>query len=271
MRNRGDRDHGSCIAIANCVKRIEQTFSKKIQRIVSLSFLIMYVIVIIYITCLCRTPSFSSRIAPYPLWSYVKVLTGNWNLEIQIIENIILFIPLGFLGFQLFHNRKIVLIFGLFLSISVEVSQLIFCLGLFEVDDILNNTMGAFIGTLICNYLKISDLKKMVGISVVVLCSIIFCLQMPKVVEDILERTFFFQLENKYIENGRLMLNGYCFVYQKPGEEYSLLLKTNKETTLISTDINQPSDKINSYFKCEEDYSKTGFSASADRTQLPGK
>ena len=69
----------------------------------------------------------------------------------QITLNIILFIPFGFtltavLKEKGVHNLRPVLIAGAVLSITVEVLQYITSRGYTELDDVINNTLGAVIG-----------------------------------------------------------------------------------------------------------------------------
>lgn len=75
--------------------------------------------------------------------------------------NILLFIPFGiFLSFFLRAHKsykKIVLLSGFFLSLSVEITQLIFHLGVFDTDDIMLNLLSTWLGILIFGHLKSSN------------------------------------------------------------------------------------------------------------------
>lgn len=62
----------------------------------------------------------------------------------DIIKNIALFIPFGFI----IGGRKGVAI-GFILSCGIETTQYLTRLGYCELDDVLNNTIGALIGSLI--------------------------------------------------------------------------------------------------------------------------
>lgn len=73
----------------------------------------------------------------------------------QIFLNILLFIPFGFmLSCYLYkyhrsqHIFLSILLSGLFVSISVELLQYITSRGFTEIDDVINNTVGAMIGWL---------------------------------------------------------------------------------------------------------------------------
>ena len=94
-------------------------------------------ITILWITLFSREPM-TTRIFLGLFW---EIEMGYWN---NIIQNILLFIPLGFL---IGGRRGIIA--GLLLSIVIELTQYIFRLGYCELDDVLNNTIGAAIGALL--------------------------------------------------------------------------------------------------------------------------
>lgn len=84
------------------------------------------------------------------LWSYKAALfKGNLGLAAEILENILLFIPLGFMlpaFFTCFEKARNTVLTGLMLSSMVELIQGFTAMGLFEFDDIFNNSAGALIG-----------------------------------------------------------------------------------------------------------------------------
>ena len=61
----------------------------------------------------------------------------------DIVLNILLFIPLGFL---LGDKGWKAIMFGFLLSAFIECAQYIFLLGYCEADDVLNNTIGTITG-----------------------------------------------------------------------------------------------------------------------------
>ena len=67
-----------------------------------------------------------------------------------IILNILLFIPFGYLLPSLFPRLRWwqVILLGLVFSLCIELLQLITKLGYADVDDLINNTLGAAIGFL---------------------------------------------------------------------------------------------------------------------------
>ena len=71
---------------------------------------------------------------------------GYWG---NIALNILLFIPLGLL-----LGRKQAIAIGLLLSAGIELTQFVFRLGVCELDDVLNNTIGTAVGCLMATLLR---------------------------------------------------------------------------------------------------------------------
>ncbi len=67
-----------------------------------------------------------------------------------VIENVLLFIPVGFLGGCFLHRKEQwrVLLFGFLFSLAIEVLQLRWRLRLAELSDLIMNTVGTVIGCL---------------------------------------------------------------------------------------------------------------------------
>ncbi|MDR2205032.1 MAG: VanZ family protein [Flavobacteriaceae bacterium] len=74
---------------------------------------------------------------------------GNWmNIFVNVFGNIVMFVPFGFMGwiFLKFQNFKPLLISFLSFLLIVESLQYFTRLGFFDVDDVLLNTLGLWIG-----------------------------------------------------------------------------------------------------------------------------
>ena len=97
----------------------------------------LYILIILWITLFSRTPG-TVRIFRGLFW---EIKMGYWT---DIAFNILLFIPLGFL-----IGRKQAIAIGLLLSAGIELTQFVFRLGYCELDDVLNNMIGAAIGALL--------------------------------------------------------------------------------------------------------------------------
>ena len=70
----------------------------------------------------------------------------------EALINVLIFTPMG-LVFPLIREKKPILtsaILGFFVSLFAEVFQLITCVGGFTYIDIINNTLGSVIGSLLC-------------------------------------------------------------------------------------------------------------------------
>ena len=134
------------------------------------TILAVYILANLYETILFRTVQPDYPIKWQLLWSYRESLTFpnglkslfNGSVEIanpelleEIILNVLLYIPLGYLlpfTFEKLQPRQVVLI-ALACSTLTEITQLVFRIGWFEFDDMLNNTMGALIGLILYWYL----------------------------------------------------------------------------------------------------------------------
>ncbi len=86
-----------------------------------------------------------------PFYSYYQTIKGIEKLAMEIIGNIIMLMPVGILlPFNLKKNKfKTTLIIGFLITFSIEFMQLIFKKGLFETDDLIDNTLGVVLGYLI--------------------------------------------------------------------------------------------------------------------------
>lgn len=92
---------------------------------------------------------------------YVSNITEPYALK-NIIGNIIVFIPLGFLTSQLLVERcRKPIIMCVLIIVFIECMQLIFKIGFFDVDDIFLNLLGCLSG--ICISLFLDNIHKNKG------------------------------------------------------------------------------------------------------------
>lgn len=114
--------------------------------------LILYLYLMFGSTVFSRVPTAASQANLNLFWEYKSMLAQHsWYLAKQIFLNIAMLMPVGFL-FPLARGRRCfwqTLLFGFACSLSIEVMQYIFHCGLFEFDDIFNNTLGTFVGYMI--------------------------------------------------------------------------------------------------------------------------
>ena len=119
--------------------------------------LIVYLLVLIWIVLFKFGVHFAymdERAAQFV--PYGGVLAGKQELDLsEILLNVAIFVPLGlYLGYLYRHRGfgwKLLLSF--LLSLSLETTQYIFQIGAFDATDLVNNTVGAALGLLVCEAL----------------------------------------------------------------------------------------------------------------------
>lgn len=130
-----------------------------------------YIGVFLFVTLLGRKPGSEIRYRLSLLEEYrmafsvenLKVMIRSPLCARQIANNILLFVPMGiFLGNYLQDKSFIrILVIGAAVSGMVEISQLLFRMGLFDLSDILNNSLGAILGYFsYCMVEKMKTLRK---------------------------------------------------------------------------------------------------------------
>lgn len=113
------------------------------RRIAPRPLLAAYILFILMETIIGRKTGVG-RVELVPFWSY-----SHPELRMEILLNYVLFMPLGFLLYLCFGEKfgLRVVVAGLLLSVSIEFIQFLFNIGLFEFDDMIGNTTGCLIGT----------------------------------------------------------------------------------------------------------------------------
>ncbi len=114
-----------------------------------IGILIGYITAIMCFAVLLRETRAHGSIQRVFLWGYERN-------DIEVIShdnliNLIVFIPIGVLTCLISSKFGVVkaLLVGLFVSETIECAQLIWKRGVFDVDDLVNNTLGALIGGLL--------------------------------------------------------------------------------------------------------------------------
>lgn len=121
--------------------------------------LLIYLFALIHITLLEREPGTRNEIS-LTLFETIGGSRGN----AYVIENVLLFIPFGFLSAILvrpMRNAFFSLVAGGICSLAIETVQLITQRGHFQVDDIWTNSMGMALGCICCWFFGI--LARMIG------------------------------------------------------------------------------------------------------------
>lgn len=111
-----------------------------------------YVLFMAYITLARRNETGNINIIPF--WSYMQFFQ-NASIRYEILNNIWLFVPFG-VAVHRFVKRKTwkeSAAAPFFFSAAIEMTQLLFKVGLCEMDDVISNTVGGIIGFVIADML----------------------------------------------------------------------------------------------------------------------
>lgn len=125
--------------------------------------LIFYTFTILCATLFGRSVSGEHMIRPEPFWSIRAALqTGKWIYWYYIVGNILLFVPFGYILPHILPARRIptviiTMLSSLLFSCIIETIQYVTGTGLCETDDLIHNTIGGGIGSII--WLGISGIK----------------------------------------------------------------------------------------------------------------
>ncbi len=123
-----------------------------------LTLTVLFLVVVYYYTVFGREPLPETRIILEPfqtikdIQQYPYISHGQYILR-EVILNIILLMPLGFLLTCLRWHVLLVTLLGFLCSLSIEILQYFTCTGTFEVDDLIYNTSGVLIISIIVGLL----------------------------------------------------------------------------------------------------------------------
>lgn len=143
-------------------------FKKKrivLSQVFAGELLFVFIMIVLASTVFTRMPNGMHTYELIPFWSWWRAVFGDVGLLKEIVLNVILFIPVGILLPFIFCEKiryYKALLLGFCFSFVIECSQLLFCRGLFEWDDMIDNSIGAMIGCVLVNQLKekISERRK---------------------------------------------------------------------------------------------------------------
>ena len=124
-------------------------FTKGSPQLRYLFLLAAYLIFTFYITVFSRASSGMDLIRTEWLEGYKSIHDVYANSENYL--NILLFVPIGCLVGLVVRKYRLIhaILVGLFVSETIECAQLIWQRGTFDVNDLMNNTIGAMVGGLI--------------------------------------------------------------------------------------------------------------------------
>lgn len=159
------------ISVYWAVRLLKQKKIATVQAIADLS-LLTFLAIVFASTVFTRTPG-TRQYQLELFWSWKEILgigkcgrlgsTTDGGLLQENLLNILLLLPAGILLPGVF-NREMKwwqgLLFGVMISSTIELCQLVLCRGLFEFDDIIHNSLGCMLGTLVGNKLLLLYRKR---------------------------------------------------------------------------------------------------------------
>ena len=141
---------------------MEKKKGNKLFRVLEILLFVVYLAVLCYFLFIADRMgrTFSERVYHYNLmplkeigrfWTYRQTL-GVWSVLMNLIGNVVAFIPFGLFLPRLFPAcRRFILtvVLAFEFSLCVEILQLVWKVGSFDVDDLLLNTLGGILGFLV--------------------------------------------------------------------------------------------------------------------------
>ena len=141
---------------------MEKKKGNKLFRVLEILLFVVYLAVLCYFLFIADRMgrTFSERVYHYNLmplkeigrfWTYRQTL-GVWSVLMNLIGNVVAFIPIGLFRPRLFPAcRRFILtvVLAFEFSLCVEILQLVWKVGSFDVDDLLLNTLGGILGFLV--------------------------------------------------------------------------------------------------------------------------
>lgn len=134
------------------------------DRMIWFGTLSFYMAMVMGVTFLNREPMAYYQWNIQLFWSYTAVINGSFSSLLQILGNVMLFVPWGFLLPYMWKRMRVffhILSASILLTLSIEVMQFITRRGLFELDDLVHNTIGGILGYLIYLCFKTGKKRRM--------------------------------------------------------------------------------------------------------------
>lgn len=158
--------------------------------------ILFYLAIIFYITLISRSTSVSHPVNADLFSSYVAWIEGGAGHGIQILLNIFLFVPLGYFLADFFNGQEKKLknvedsylrswlhplLISFAVSVVIEAIQYVCALGYCDIDDIVSNMLGAFLGVSVYHiFLRLIVVEKQKLFFIFILMNRINCLSIEK-------------------------------------------------------------------------------------------
>lgn len=133
---------------------------KKINRL-TMALTVIYLVLLVWVVVMkMNTLSELSEIHKIYHIRSINFIPFFYNQEndlhlLEIIINILIFIPIGIYLKILDFNSIRIIVYGLFLSLTFEVTQFAFAVGSADITDLITNTAGTALGTTVYSMLAV--------------------------------------------------------------------------------------------------------------------
>ena len=239
-------------------------------------FLFLFLFFVLWYTVLKRRTSYHSAQTEL-FWSYRLWFSGNEELGWEIVSNVAMFIPFGFLFMAVLGQKQgkawTVFLSAVLFSLLIESLQLVLMRGLFEWDDVFNNTVGAILGWGLYQVIYRLTQKRnnafiitLVCFSCILVCAGLFFTGQGETEEeeDSSSKSFCFQIDEAVMDGGEITLSGFGFIYKRESSPICLILSSTATGNKVNlqTKYGLYRADVNDYFFCDYDYSYSGFVAS---------
>ena len=116
-------------------------------------YIVLFAAYIAAVICLTLISGGKESSRRYQLVPFITLISNisihNYSYIVQTIGSIVMFIPMGILVGLKKRELRYSLLAGLIFSLAIETTQLITLRGVFDVDDLIFNTIGSIIGYLV--------------------------------------------------------------------------------------------------------------------------
>ncbi|MBQ6336642.1 MAG: VanZ family protein [Ruminococcus sp.] len=118
------------------------------------SVFLTYVFLVLVFTILSRESNYFLKYDLNIIIHYYRIFLGDFPYVLELLKNLFLFFPFGLL-FPLFlyynskwftYYKRLTILSASIFSFIIEATQLVSGQGVFELSDLLNNTLGAVFG-----------------------------------------------------------------------------------------------------------------------------
>ena len=142
------------IVVAFCLRQLVKRDKMKGFQAYACLAALTFLAIVYASTVFTRNPQTDYHYYLDLFWSWRAVFRGSREMLKEDILNIVLLLPLGGL-LPFVFDKKICwwqgLLCGIVVSLGIEILQLVLKRGLFEFDDIMNNSIGCMLGCIFGN------------------------------------------------------------------------------------------------------------------------